>query len=289
MKGSNSSQSFGARQGGGGSRLAGAAVTKWLLIVLLGFFLVDVMGRGSSVGRLAAYFLLDGGVTHEIWRWLLYPLVNLNIGNWFFSLISLFVFGSLTEKGLGSYRFGMMLLFTVLVGAVVYVVVSAVSDVASLPLSGGSGIVMSLLVALAMLYPDQPVQLLIPPIPLKVKYLVMGCIVLMVVLPIIYRTGPAEALANLSSIGVGYLCMKNLHWLDLGRQKTKQGGEGRVGKKGTRKIKSKGGRMKARTVLNMSVSKRETEVNRILDKVSAEGIGNLSEDEREILKFASKK
>jgi len=39
----------------------------------------------------------------------------------------------------------------------------------------------------------------------------------------------------------------------------------------------------------MKASKREEEINKILDKVSAEGIGNLTEDEREILKFASKK
>ena len=43
--------------------------------------------------------------------------------------------------------------------------------------------------------------------------------------------------------------------------------------------------MRPRTVVNI----KETEVDKILDKVSREGIGNLTDEEREILKFASKK
>jgi hypothetical protein len=208
-----------------------------------------------------------------------------------FTLIAFFVFGKLAEQMIGSRRFAVMLVFTTLVGAAVYALMSA-SSVS--PLTGASGLAMAVLVAVAMIYPDQQVQLLIPPVPVKLKTLVFVLIGLMIVMAIAQRADPAVSLAHLSGVAVGFLCMKNQHWLDLGekfgkkksvRRPSRMLNKKRVAKK---EAKPKRG-MKARTTLNMSVSKREAEVNRILDKVSEEGIGNLTEEEREILKFASKK
>lgn len=268
---------------GGGSRFAGAAVTKYLLIALLVLFLVDVFGMGNNVGEgmLMPYFALGGGVLHEVWRWVTYPLVNVQIGSWLFSLVIFFVFGVMAEQRLGSRRFAVMLIFTTLVGAAVYAVMSGSSGS---PLTGASGLALAVLVAMAMMYPEQQVRLLIPPVTVKLLTMVSVLIGLMVVMAIAQRADPAVSLAHLSGVGVSFLCMKNLHWLDIG---------GKSGKKSSskmhmaKKVKSAG--MKARTELNMSVSKREAEVDRILEKVSAEGIGNLTDEEREILKFASKK
>lgn len=280
-----SSNAYRPQGGGGGSRFAGAQVTKWILIALVGLFLVDIVGVEEIAGRLLPHMALAGGVLHEVWRWVTYPFVNINIGSWLFTLITFFVFGRLAEQAMGSRRFGVMLLFTTLVGAVVYAVMSKSSVV---PLTGASGLSMAVLVVVAMMYPEQKVQLLIPPVPLKLKNLVFGLIGLMVVMAIAQRADPAESLAHLSGVGVGFICMKNLHWLDVGRKNNRR----RAAKKkkpNPRKLINRGSGMKARTKLNMSVSKREAEVDRILEKVSAEGIGNLTEEEREILKFASKK
>ncbi len=272
--------------GGGGSRFGGASVSKWMLVILVVVFLVDVIGRGSSEGRLSVYFSMKRGDLLEIWRWGSYPLVNVNLGDWLFTLIAFFVFGPMAERSLGSRRFGVMLVMTTLVGAIVYALLSSGSVV---PLSGAGGLAMALLVVVALRYPDQKVRLLLPPVTLSLKTLGYGLIGLLVVMSIAQRADPAESLAHLSGVGVGFLCLKNLSWLDVG--------VGSIGKKGVgsdvgvqkRKVAKTGGRMRARTELNMKVSKSEAEVNRILDKVSEEGIGNLSDDEREILKFASKK
>lgn len=285
MKRGYSSNAFGPQGGGGGSRFAGAQVTKWMLIALVGLFLVDIVG--NDMGRLLPYLALADGVLVEVWRWVAYPFVNINIGSWLFTLITFFAFGRLAEQAMGPRRFGMMLVFTALVGAAVYAVMSSGNGGSVVPLTGASGLSMAVLVVVAMMYPEQVVQLLIPPVPLKLKNLVIGLIGLMVVMAIAQRADPAESLAYLSGVGVGFLCMKNLHWLDVGVA-DKRGKAKKKVRQGVLK-KKQGGGMKARTKLNMSVSKREAEVDRILDKVSAEGIGNLTEDERELLKFASKK
>ena len=288
MKRVYSSNSYQPQRGGsaGGSRFAGAQVTKWLLIALVVLFLADILGMGDSGRRLMPHFALGGGVLHEVWRWLTYPFVNLDIGSWLFTLITFFVFGRMAEQGIGSRRFAVMLIITTLVGAAVYAVMSSNSVT---PLTGASGLSMAVLVVLAMMYPEQKVQLLIPPVPVKLKTLVFCLIGFLVVMAIAQRADPAVSLAHLSGVGVSFLCMKNLHWLDLGKELgAKKPVKRSAPKKRVARKEVKRG-MKARTTLNMSVSKREAEVNRILDKVSAEGIGNLTEDERELLKFASKK
>jgi len=275
---------------GGGSRFSGAKVNLWLMVASIALFLIDVIGRGSEVGRLVIHFALGKGVLLELWRWLLYPFVNVSIGSWLFGLVTLYVFGRLLERNLGSVRYATLLVLTTLLGAIVYTLLSSTS---LMPLTGMSGLSVAVLVSIAMTYPDQQVQLLIPPVPVKLKTLVIALVGLMVVLAIAQPDldGPAVSLAHLSGAAAGFLFMKNRHWLDVLSRKQKAKVKTKVKKrvvKKKNKAKRKVG-MKARTELKMRVSKSEAEVDKILEKVSAEGIGNLTDEEREILKFASKK
>jgi len=80
--------------------------------------------------------------------------------------------------------------------------------------------------------------------------------------------------------------MKRMSFLDVGKKNLKVQKQSKV--KVAKVVKKKKVGMRARTVLKMSESKREAEVNRILEKVSAEGIGNLTDSEKEILNFAAK-
>lgn len=275
----------------GGVGFKGAPVSRWMLMLLGLCFLLDIVGMGDSGGRLKPYLALDGGSVYELWRWVGYPLVDYNVGSWLFNMITFFVFGKLAEGVLGSRRFSVLLIYSALVGAAVYVLMGMSGSVSVL--SGATVLGMAVLVVVAMMYPGEMVRLLIPPVAMRLKTLVVGIIVFFVVMAIAQRGEPAVALAHLSGVGVGFLCVRNLKWLAVGEKKQRKA-RGAVMKKNTANpganTSAKGGSgMRPRTKLNMRVSKREAEVNRILDKVSAEGIGNLTEDEREILKFASKK
>jgi membrane associated rhomboid family serine protease len=286
MRNENPSNTYQPKRTRGSSRFAGAAVTKYLLIALAALFLVDILGMGEKSGRLMPYFALGDGVLHEVWRWLLYPFVDIKIGSWLFSLVIFFVFGGMVEQRVGSRRFTVMSIITTLVGASVYALMHGSS---LFPLTGASGLALAVLVSMAMMFPEQQVRLMIPPISLKLKTLVTFMIGLMVVMAIAQRADPAISLAHLSGAGVSFLCMKNLHWLDIFKNlREKKTVRSSTRQKNSVKKRHQAG-MKPRTNLNMSVSKLEAEVNRILDKVSAEGIGNLTEEEREILKFVSKK
>jgi len=171
MKRAYSTRQFSGQAGG---RFTGAPVTKWLLIAILAFFLVDVSGA-SSVGRLKPYFMLFGaGSVAEFWRLATYMLVDFNVIAWIFSLMIIYSFGRVVEQSIGSRRFKVFLVYSVLAGSLTYVLMSLVSG-GQTPLTGASSITISLVVAAAMLFPEQQVQMMLPPMPVKLKNLALWC------------------------------------------------------------------------------------------------------------------
>jgi len=282
MKRAYSTRQFSGQSGG---RFTGAPVTKWLLIAILAFFLVDVSGA-SSVGRLKPYFMLFGaGSVAEFWRLATYMLVDFNVIAWIFSLMIIYSFGRVVERSIGSRRFKVFLVYSVLAGSLTYVLMSLVSG-GQTPLTGASSITISLVVAAAMLFPEQQVQMMLPPMPVKLKNLALFFVGFIVIMSIAQRVDPAVSLSQLSGVAVGYFCMKRMSFLDVGKKNLKVQKQSKV--KVAKVVKKKKVGMRARTVLKMSESKREAEVNQILEKVSAEGIGNLTDSEKEILNFAAK-
>ncbi len=96
-----------------------------------------------------------------------------------FNMFSLFMFGPPIEQRLGPKRFffyyiacgfGAFLLHL----AVLYVEINHLGTASpNAAMWGASGAIFGLLAAFGMLYPNQKVMLLIPPIPMKAKYFVL--------------------------------------------------------------------------------------------------------------------
>jgi len=104
-----------------------------------------------------------------------------DLGHLFFNMFALFMFGPPLEMTWGPRRFLFYYLFTGF-GAlglhlfVQYLEMSAPgtsSFLANVPVLGASGAVFGLLLGYGMLFPNNVIQLLIPPIPLKAKYFVI--------------------------------------------------------------------------------------------------------------------
>ncbi len=259
------------------SRFAEAPLTKWLMIVFLATFIVDITGTEGQ-RRLEPWLALNSSNLVEIWRWVTYPLVDLQAGGWLFGMITLYAFGRMVEQSIGSRRFGVFILLSTVVGALIFSISSFNSEFQIL--SGTTGISFAIISLAALLYPDLTIRLLIPPVPLKMKTLAVGLLIIAAVMMIAQNRNPAVSLAYLSGAGVAYLVSRKMKILDIGKSKIHKMPK----KKAKKRAKKKGG-MRPRTVVNI----KETEVDKILDKVSREGIGNLTDEEREILKFASKK
>jgi membrane associated rhomboid family serine protease len=107
--------------------------------------------------------------------------MHADIGHLFFNMFAVFMFGPPLEATWGPKRFlfyylltgfGSVLLHTLVRGMEIYWFGESVF-MANVPSLGASGAVFGLLVGYGMLFPDNRIMLLFPPIPLKAKYFVL--------------------------------------------------------------------------------------------------------------------
>lgn len=152
----------------------GIDVTDWLGLHF-------ILAENFNVFQFISYMFLHGGFTHL-----------------FFNMFSLWMFGGLIERTLGTKRF-LLYYFVCGIGAGIcqeiwqmsqYYIenMSAYSfvqdpDGSTIPMTmylnkwttiGASGACYGVLLAFGMLYPNERIMLLLPPIPMKAKYFVAG-------------------------------------------------------------------------------------------------------------------
>ena len=105
------------------------------------------------------------------WQLITYAFLHGGIGHLFFNMFALWMFGAQIENMWGSRRFGIYF-FTCVVGAAVAQMF--VMWGAGIPTLGASGGVYGVLLAFGMMFPNRKIMLLIPPIPIKAKWFVLG-------------------------------------------------------------------------------------------------------------------
>ena len=161
-------------------------VVKHLLIInilmyvgtlLLGDFL-------GSLGRLQLAMFYPASPFFEPYQIVTHMFMHGNTMHLFFNMFALFMFGPPLEASWGPKRFLFYYLFTGFGALGLYLLVQYFEissimdaktqwDMINSPMLGASGAVFGLLLGYGMLFPDNVIQLLIPPIPLKAKYFVM--------------------------------------------------------------------------------------------------------------------
>lgn len=103
---------------------------------------------------------------------------NQGITHILFNMFAVFMFGPILEATWGARRFLSYYLITALGAAALHTLVNYVSyhqfgGAPPVPMLGASGAVFGLLLGFGVYYPNNVIQLLIPPIPIKAKYFVM--------------------------------------------------------------------------------------------------------------------
>ena len=87
----------------------------------------------------------------------------------------------------------------------------------NIPTVGASGAVYGILLAFGMMYPDTRLMLLIPPIPIKAKWLVVGLAVVALVLGISQTGSRIAHFAHLGGMLFGYILIR--YWIAKARRR----------------------------------------------------------------------
>ena len=119
-----------------------------------------------------------GSQQFHSWQYITYMFLHASWSHLFFNMFALWMFGRTLEYELGSKRFLTYYLVCGVGAALVQMVVAWVTGEYHIQLLGASGAVMGLLLAFGVMHPNSVIVLLIPPIPMKAKYFVIGYAVL---------------------------------------------------------------------------------------------------------------
>lgn len=143
--------------------------------------LVDIGGCfgpfSHPVDIITAYLSLYGDTHSDCFRpyqLFTYMFMHGGISHIFFNMLTLAFMGPILESYWGVKRFTIFYLITGVGAGIFNIFVSQVLHIGSFGVMvGASGAIYGLLTAFGMLFPNMEIQLLIPPIPIKAKYLVL--------------------------------------------------------------------------------------------------------------------
>jgi membrane associated rhomboid family serine protease len=160
-------------------------VTRALLIANGLVFLLQWFAGESMVGDVLEAMQLwpiggEGGAyaapAFMPWQLVTYAFMHATFGHLLFNMLALVMFGSQVEHAWGRRRFATYY-FVCVVGAALFQLLvgywTMMRGGEAYPTVGASGGIFGLLLAYGMLFPNQRVMLLIPPVPMKARTLVI--------------------------------------------------------------------------------------------------------------------
>ncbi|MBX3321969.1 MAG: rhomboid family intramembrane serine protease [Phycisphaeraceae bacterium] len=258
--------------------------------------LFDVASDGSirPVGK-ADYKVMDplerfghfstatGFARLEVWRLVTFQFLHAGFMHLLFNMFGLWVFGRIVEEQLGGKRYLAFYLTCGIFGGLLYLVLNlagvlglrlpgALNVQITTSLVGASAGVFGVLMACAYIAPKTIVQLIFPPIPIQMRYLVYGFFALSVWNLVIGSKNQGGEAAHVGGALAGYFFIRRAYLLNDFFEVFRRSSKPRKSPKPSR----------ARTHAS------DAEIDTILDKISRDGIAGLSDEERKRLAEHSK-
>ena len=267
----------------------GAPVTKWLLILNIAVLVIDALLKAHPPLFLRdtwGYLSVEKAIFQgQIWRFLTFQFLHADFGHLLSNCIGIFFFGPHIERWMSSRPFLAFYLLSGLAGALFYILLYFIPGVfeiygADTRMVGASAGVFGILAVFFFIAPDARVLLFFV-LPMKMRTLGIAFLIFETVKVVFVMENAGGSAGHLGGIIFGVLFFKIPAIRALVVKLSTIGADG----KRSPKIRD------ARVVREETRSPIELskEIDRILDKISAEGIQSLTPKERETLDKARKK
>ncbi len=236
-----------------------------------------------SWGHFSAGRLLRGqwDWVPEVWRLISFQFLHANGMHLLLNMVGLYFFGPLVEQDLGRKRFIVFYLLCGAAGAVLYLVLVALGNIAAAagigpipgllfedwytPLIGASAGVFGVLLACAAIAPDEIVYLIFPPIPMRLKTFAWGFFLIALISLFIGTANAGGEAAHIGGALAGWFLIRRRYWLrDVLR---------------LLRLEDPGPAPARR--------RADDRVDRILDKARQHGVSSLTTREKRLLRRAS--
>lgn len=248
----------------------------WRLRILLAGVVGTVFAMVFPRGLVAEFVLSpDALASWRVWTPLTAPFVHIGFGEAVFTLFGWWVFGGLVEQRLGPWELVRFACFSVALGLLSYLAVGSVVDGPVRPYWGYHGLVMAAVAYAVLRFPQERLMLFfILPVPMWL----IGVVYAAASLSGRFGGGAAVGMDPrivllLVSAAYGLLCARHGVWPAVGFP--------------NRRHRSRAGEERLASAVRPGDEQRR--VDALLDKISEEGIGALSDEERAFLERASKR
>lgn len=198
-----------------------------------------VLGMMNPVERWGHFSLATAVYSGQVWRFVTFQFLHSSTLHLLGNMVGLYFFGPIVEAHFGRRRYLAFYLLCGLAAPLTYVILSLTHVIAIepwQPLIGASSGVFGLLVAAAMIAPDAEVFSIVMPVTVGTLAIVGLLLAAFAVFESVYavNAGGPQA-AHLGGGVVGFVLMKNQHWLNVfarGRHRLGWVGVGRRGRVG---------------------------------------------------------
>ncbi len=219
------------------------------------------------------------------WTFFTYMFVHANFLHLAFNLLALFMFGPPVEERMGGAHFFAYYVLCGLGGAAVSFVLTQFRAVLT-PVVGASAAVYGVMLAFAWAWPDQPIYVFPLPVPIAAKWLVTFAVAISFVLALLPANDGVAHLAHLGGFATGFLYLKAGDWrLSHAERRLRRAAEPSVLVHPGRAARGSDAPKPRR----LERDPAQTEIDRVLDKISARGIDSLTPAERRFLAEMSRK
>lgn len=241
---------------------------------------------GQSLNQwIISYLAFDPSLWTAItqpWRFVTYMFLHGSGFHLIFNLLWLWWMGQSVEETIGPRSFAVLFFGSGIGGAILHIALSFLYG--TNVVIGASGAVFGVMVAFAYLFPSAPIMLLFLP-PIQARFLVAGLIAFDVLL--IGSGDMIARLVHLGGAGCGYLIIKShAQGNDLSkyiRPIEALFSDGTGSKSGGRSRKTKNKKMYSVSDVEVIEEVDQTELDRILEKISREGYDGLTKAEKKTL------
>lgn len=209
-----------------------------------------------------------GQVLTQPWTLVTYMFLHGGLGHIFFNMLTLWFAGPMVEERLGPQRFITLYLVSGVAGALLSLVLAPRT-----PIIGASGAVMGVLLALARFWPRMRIMIY-GIVPVEARWLVLIYAGLDLIGGLGGQRGGIANFAHLGGLGGAMLYLLYLEQRRGSKQFKKQA---------TPKVSDPALRNWEKVDRSSIHTVNKDEVDRILDKISASGVGSLTPQERQFL------
>jgi len=266
-------------------------VVKVLLIInIAAYGLQLLLDRPSAgFGWMTSTLAISPATWWQPWRYVTFQFLHGGTMHLLLNMLGLWMIGAPLENHWGGRKFLAFYLSCGAAAGVSYLLLSSIPSVAighDMPLVGASGGVYGLLLAAAVLLPQMSLIFLFFPVPIRLAVIILGAIVLLTLAEGFGSRGAGpETFSQMAHFGG--LVMGGF-WLLVPRWRQGTDGFDDVPIVSDKRKKWREGRWAQKRAKEEETEQvQQAEVDRILEKISQQGLGSITRRERKILNDAT--